>query len=222
MVPAASATTTPGEASTPEEDEYRAFLTESGVDPTVHDDLWAKIESGVLPDSATGAEPVETREFIEGSTQVTVHEYEDGSIQRIEVSLPTNPVDGDGISPQNIDQCVLVNSTRTSDTYDNCFISANNLASRASFRTGYTVRSAGSSSVTTGWAESATCYVCTVSQPNAEIVRQHSTSLLPAEVRMQWTASGPGGWPSGTSYLSLRLTQSGLRSTPNNLIPWEN
>lgn len=206
-----------------EGESYREFLSVNGADPAVQDELVAKFEAGVLPDSARGVDPVDTREFTEGSLRVIVNEYEDGSLLRAEVSLPTTGGGEDGTAgPQNLGQCVLVGSTRTSDTYDNCFVSANNGFSRASFRTGYTVRSPGHSSVTNGWSPSVTCYVCSVSAPTIEIVRQNSTSALPAEVRMSWIATAVGGWPSGTSYLALRVTHSGLRSTPNNLIPWEN
>lgn len=80
-------------------------LTEMGVAPSVQIELIDNLEAGVLWDSLSGAEPVETTSQEIDGVRVDTLIYEDGSRAVVETEIPT--VDTGEISPSSTSACTV-------------------------------------------------------------------------------------------------------------------
>lgn len=204
-----------------EEQSVRAFLTQYAVPAATQDALIAEIQAGGAWDSMDpAAVPTARRTTSAGGTLQTVATFADGSVLVTDAPAP-KPTRPGGIAPMNFGQCVVVSSSSYHVTYENCFVSANNGVSRASFRAGYSKFSGAPAKIDYVEAGQVECYVCNISGVNLRITRTQATSTRPATARMDWQFSlPPWGVPSGTAWIEMRVTSGGTVSTPNDIAPW--
>lgn len=118
--------------------ELRNFLSNHGVSNVKTDALVKKFASGRPLDSMTGSAPLSTKTWIEGSQQVWLYTYPDGSVSTGRLQLPSSTTASDTMNTMgtSIRECTTTSGSGWA-TFKNCKVQADNGAVYISFRVDY-------------------------------------------------------------------------------------
>ncbi|WP_341974211.1 hypothetical protein [Microbacterium sp. LWO13-1.2] len=174
--PAVLADTTPPDTT----DEYGTseqsmvdVWTEYEVPAETQASLLDKLDQGTPLDSMTGADPASTETHSEGSKQVTVSRFADGSISI------TSLAPSDTSMTMSVSGCAVDATTYAQDCRVHGWLGPVELA----FRTSYTKRDRQASVYNWGQKEWG-CGPGTCSVPEFELIRQYQSGDLPAQLNL--------------------------------------
>ncbi len=164
----------------------RDRMLEVGIDAPTQEALINKMQSGVLPDSTGGAEPVDTFTINANGVNRTVEVFADGSRRWTDLENPSSALDSRGnasINARGIQSCGTSGLWRT-----NCKVYSSDLVSEVSFRIDWKPVSVTPAAVRNYWGKSCSNYVggCSV---DGGIRREAQSSSGPAVAYASFTAN---------------------------------
>ncbi|GAB3150702.1 hypothetical protein GCM10027058_15420 [Microbacterium neimengense] len=126
-------------AETTVDDEQYSWYVENGVQPDVAQDLIEKFNSGVLPDSMTGTEPVSSTTSAEAGWIVTRDTFADGSISISKLETPQATESSDDFTTKSVGSCSSsIGGSGFANYYDCAVTGSNGVYLDVEFRADYT------------------------------------------------------------------------------------
>lgn len=177
-----------------EKKELLDWLTTNGVDKNTQNNLFDKLDQGIIWDSLTNATPVETIKLTDGSNKYV---YADGSvaISNMDFSSATNK------TSKNSE---IINAAVTNTVvYTNVKIAHTNGFVTCSFYADYTIVAGGRDHIDGVNNFSIFCVGCTHSGANLTINRPLETASYHAQASLTFGVTVVGGLGSQTCNLSL-------------------
>jgi hypothetical protein len=173
-------------------------MTEGGIPLATQDVLIAKIEAGSVPDSLSGADPVEVATLDLGEYTRTVNIFADGSRSWTEVQTqPSSPPDSPS-ARASIEAC-----TNSAGWKVGCRIGIYDISSSATFVIDYQTSSSGSAKVR-DMRSKACANVAGPCSVSGSIKRATQSSAGPAWAELSYKASA--AWVSVSGSFGIRVS----------------
>lgn len=215
---AASAASVAPEDSLSAEDEaaLRAHMADGGITTEIQDALIARIAAGVLPDSSSGAAPVDSWTERHGEIIRTVEVFADGSRTWTDLEAP----EVGAVAPragEQISGCTAGTGVG-SWWYTNCRVSKKDAVSEAGFVVDYKITNISGHVAEVRDPRGAFCtiYAGTCTSKSASVTRAKQSGTLPARAKMTYSGklNANAKSVSGEVWIDVHGMSRSVFSTP--------